>query len=120
MPMNMFLRFRRPPGRLRLLLVAALVLVGAAINSGSGGATPRGVPPNPVGMLDCNGFSPIQHSLKASMVCSDPRSIENGQGARFEDNEHYIGHDEPSTRFLSDEPGSANDATWTEPPPHHP
>jgi hypothetical protein len=95
--MNVLVLARLRPHR---LLLAALVLIGASVISGSAGATPGGVPPNAVGMLDCNGFSPIQHSLKPSMVCSDPRSIENGQGARFEDNEHYIGHDEPSTRFF--------------------
>jgi hypothetical protein len=120
MPMNVLLRCVRPLGRHRLLLVAALVLAGAAFISGSAGATGGGVQPNAVGMLDCNGFSQIQQSLKPTMVCSDPRSIEHGQGARFEDNGHYIGHDEPSTRFLSDVPGSANDVTWTETLPHDP
>ena len=110
----------RPPGLHRVLLVAALVLVAVCVTAGSAGATTGSVPPNAVGMLDCNGFSPIQHSLKPSMVCTDPRSIENGQGARFEDNEHYIGHDEPSTRFLSDVPGSANDVTWMETLPFDP
>ena len=118
--MNVLLRCLRPLGRHRLLLVAALVLAGAAFISGSAGATGGGVQPNAVGMLDCNGFSQIQQSLKPTMVCSDPRSIEHGQGARFEDNGHYIGHDEPSTRFLSDVPGSANDVTWTETLPHDP
>jgi hypothetical protein len=113
MPMSRFFRLLRFAPFRRLTVAALFVVVGVCGASASAGAD-SGVPPNAVGMLDCNGYSPIQHSLKASMVCTDPRSIENGQGARFEDNDHYIGHDEPSTRFLSDVPGSANDVTWTE------
>jgi hypothetical protein len=97
-----------------LLLVLAACALPAAARAGDG------VAPNAVGALDCNGFSPIQRTIKPTMVCTDPRSIENGAGARFEDNEHYIGHDEPSTRFLSDVPGSANNVTWTETLPRDP
>jgi len=112
--MSVFVRFVRPLALRRLAVAAAFFVVGACVASGSASADPGGVSPNPIGALDCNGFSPIQKTVKPTMVCTDPRSIENGQGARFEDNEHYIGHDEPSTRFLSDVPGSANDVTWTE------
>ena len=73
-----------------------------------------GVAPNAVGMLDCNGFSPIQRSVKLSMVCTDPRSLYDGKPSRFFDNGHYIGHDEPSIRFLSTVPGSGNNVTWNE------
>jgi hypothetical protein len=97
-----------------LLLVLAACALPAAARAGDG------VAPNAVGALDCNGFSPIQRTVKPTMVCTDPRSIENGAGARFEDNEHYIGHDEPSTRFLSDVPGSGNNVTWTETLPRDP
>jgi hypothetical protein len=97
-----------------LLLALAACALPAAARAGDG------VAPNAVGALDCNGFSPIQKTLKPTMVCTDPRSIENGAGARFEDNEHYIGHDEPSIRFLSDVPGSANNVTWTETLPKDP
>ena len=112
--MSVFVRFVRPVALRRLAVAAAFLVVGACVVTGSAGADSGGVPPNAVGALDCNGFSPIQKTVKPSMVCTDPRSIENGRGARFEDNEHYIGHDEPSTRFLSDVPGSANNITWTE------
>jgi hypothetical protein len=49
-----------------------------------------------------------------------PTGIYDGQPARFFDNGAYIGHDEPSIRFLSDVPGSANDVTWTETLPMDP
>jgi hypothetical protein len=102
-----------------LALVALALIVGALMLPVSAGAD-AGVAPNPIGMLDCNGFSPIQHTLKPTMACTDPRSIYDGNGARFEDNEHYIGHDEPSVRFLSTAPGSGNDVTWTETLPRDP
>jgi hypothetical protein len=35
-------------------------------------------------------------------------------GGRFYENGKYIGHDEPSVRFISDQPGSGNDVTFTE------
>jgi len=87
--------------------------------AGAGTGT-RQVAPHAIGALDCNGFSPIQRTVKKSMVCTDPRSVEDGVPARFEDNGHYIGHDEPSVRFLSDLPGSANDVTWAETLPNDP
>jgi hypothetical protein len=44
--------------------------------------------------LDCNGFSPIQHTVGRA-PCTDPRGAYDGEPARFLDNGHYIGHDEP-------------------------
>jgi hypothetical protein len=120
MRMSVFLRFSHLLAPRRLAAVVVLAVVGACVASGPASAGSGGVPPNAVGMLDCNGHSPIQRSIKPTAVCTDPRSIENGAGARFEDNDHYIGHDEPSTRFLSDVPGSANNVTWTETLPHDP
>lgn len=104
----------------RLAAAAVFVVAGVCVASGHARAATPGVAPNAIGELDCNGFSPIQQSVKPTMACTDPRSIENGAGARFEDNEHYIGHDEPSIRFLSTVPGSANDVTWTEQLPRDP
>jgi hypothetical protein len=68
-------------------------------------------------MLDCNGFSRIQRPVKMTSVCSDPKGYEGG---RFFDNGHYIGHDEPIVRFLSDEPGSGNHTVWRETLPRSP
>src|SRR5262249_23114406 len=84
------------------------------------GSAVAGVKPRSMGALDCNGYSPIQQTVHAGFACTDPRSIENGEGGRFEDNEHYIGHDEPIVRFLSSRPGSGNDVTGTETLPRDP
>jgi len=102
---------RRPA--LRLTLAATLALLAAGIQ-GAGAtaiASTGGVSPRAFGELDCNGLSPIQHVVKATLPCSDPRGYDAG---RFFDNGHYVGHDEPSVRFLSNKPGSGNNVTWTE------
>ena len=70
-----------------------------------------GVRPNKVGGLDCNGLSPVQHPVKRVIQCADPRGSDEG---RFEDNGRYIGHDEPSVRFLSNQPGSGSNYSMTE------
>jgi hypothetical protein len=75
------------------------------------------VKPAAVGLLDCNGFSPIQKTVKVTGACADPHGYE---GERFYDNGHYIGHDEPIVRFLSDRAGSGNSTTWTETLPRDP
>src|SRR5215469_16179104 len=70
-----------------------------------------GVRPNKIGGLDCNGLSPVQRPAKADLACADPHG---GDGGRFEENGHYIGHDEPSVRFISHQRGSGNNVTYTE------
>jgi hypothetical protein len=99
-----------------VLSLAAQGLVTAATAStvGTAGATVR---PRPVGELDCNGLSPIQRPVKQGLMCADPRGSDGG---RFYDNGHYIGHDEPSVRFLSTAPASGNDTTITEKLPADP
>jgi len=101
------------------ILFAALVAVSSlagtgAVGSASTTSSTVGVAPEAVGLLDCNGYSPIQKSVKRNMVCADPRALYDGNPSRFYDNGHYIGHDEPSIRFLSTVPGSANNVTWSE------
>ncbi len=71
------------------------------------------------GELDCNGYSPIQTSVKHTMLCTDIRGFANVNNAnnwnsRFYDNGVYIGHDEPDMTFLSSAPGSGDNVTWTE------
>jgi hypothetical protein len=60
------------------------------------------------GGLDCNGFSPIQkpihHFWCTEIAANDP----NG----FEDNGHYVGHDEPDVGFFSNVPGSSTNMTY--------
>jgi hypothetical protein len=92
--------------------IAAIVGALAAVVGGtSAGAATAHVRPNALGELDCNGLSPIQRSVKPTMVCADP-SVDPHE--RFEDHGHYIGHDEPSLRFISARPGSSSDITWNE------
>jgi hypothetical protein len=74
-------------------------------------AAHAGVAPNSVGQIDCNGFSPIQTEIRATADCADPRGL---KGGRLYDNGYYIGHDEPSVRFLSNAPGSSADITYVE------
>jgi hypothetical protein len=103
-----------------LTVAFGLAVAAASAVPASAGTSVGGVAPNRLGALDCNGFSPIQRPVKTTMVCSDPRSFYDGAPARFTDNGRYIGHDEPSIRFLSDVPGSANDVTWSERLPSDP
>jgi hypothetical protein len=94
-------------------VAAAGVMTLALVSAGpAAAARPAGaVAPNAVGELDCNGLSTIQHPAKPNVPCLDPR----GPGiSRFEDNGHYIGHDEPSVRFISNQPGSGNNITFNE------
>jgi hypothetical protein len=94
------------------VLVSVLGLMGGQLAiSGAAQASSARVAPRASGELDCNGFSKLQKSVKPTLVCADPRT--NHQ-QRFEDNEHYIGHDEPTVRFVSTKPGTGNDFTMTE------
>ena len=107
---------RRVSGRLAAVVVA---IAGAALLLTAGSAV-AGVKPRAQGTLDCNGYSPIQRTVHPGFACTDPRAINANKGGRFEDNEHYIGHDEPIVRFLSHRAGSGNDTTWTETLPRDP
>jgi hypothetical protein len=98
------------PGLAVVALVTAPVLSQqpAALAKATPGAT---IKPNAVGNLDCNGFSPIQRNIKTTWACADPQGYDGG---RFYDNGHYIGHDEPDLRFISQRRGSGNDVVWNE------
>src|SRR5689334_883117 len=108
----------RMPRRAERKLVLAVLFVVVTLIAGLSTATARaapaaaaGVHPNKIGGLDCNGLSPVQHPVKRVLQCADPRGTDEG---RFEDNGHYIGHDEPSVRFLSNQPGSGSNYSMTE------
>jgi hypothetical protein len=78
-----------------------------------------GVRPHAAGLLDCNGFSPVQRTVLAAKACTDIRGMlgvhnKNTDDGRFYDNGHYIGHDEPDVRFLSANKNSGNNVTWNE------
>ncbi len=112
--------------RLVSLLAAAVALAaGLLVPDAAQGAAPGPdgsrpavtYAPRPVGELDCNGLSTIQAPARPSMLCADPRGSDGG---RFEDNGHYIGHDEPSVRFISGVKGSGRNFKITEKLPADP
>jgi hypothetical protein len=112
-------RIRAALGGLLLAVVAAIAFSGSAA-AGSTSTTPAAR-----GALDCNGWSPIQQTIKATGACTDVRGFsgvtnKNNWDGRFYDNGHYIGHDEPDLTYLSNQPGTGNDVTWTETLPHDP
>jgi hypothetical protein len=76
--------------------------------------------PNAVNNLDCNGWSKKYKALNPGhrMLCTDPietyskyykwhgRLHSKRVTGRFVDNGHYVGHDEPSTKFISSAAGT--------------
>lgn len=114
---------RRGVAALVSLLFAVAAIV--ALTGSAAAGTTTGYTPAARGALDCNGWSPVQKTIKASGACTDIRGFpgvdnENNWNSRFWDNGHYIGHDEPDLTFLSNRPGSGNDVTWTETLPMDP
>jgi len=103
-----------------VLMVASLIgVVGLFAAAPPATAAVTVLRPHGMGELDCNGQSPIQHPVKASLLCTDIRGIKgvdnaNVWNSRFYDNNLYIGHDEPDMTFLSPTPGSGQTVTWTE------
>jgi len=77
-------------------------------------ADAAGIAPNPVNELDCNGRSRAYRTVRAmaGMDCAAAVKIVDGKARGFVDNGWYVGHDEPSVRFLSSTPGSANNLTY--------
>jgi hypothetical protein len=102
-------------------VIAAVSLVGTAgiFTVAAPASSATTLTPKATGLLDCNGHSPIQKPLKATMNCTDIRGLAgvdnaNTEDGRFYDNGHYIGHDEPDMTFYSAKPGSGENVTWTE------
>jgi len=107
-----------------LAVTTAGLLVGTSLWTAPSSAAARGggvlstasatggVRPNAYGELDCNGFSTIQHIVKPTMLCADVRNTVTQ--TRFYDNGWYIGHDEPSIRFVSNQPGTSDNVTYDE------
>ena len=93
--------------RVRTYASALAVLVLVAFPA----AAHAGVRPNPVGEIDCNGLSPIQAPARPTAACAD---VHGDWGGRFYENGHYIGHDEPAIRFISNARGSGDDLTFVE------
>jgi hypothetical protein len=117
-----------PPARgrkWRLLLVPAMGIAvicqlsltgtaGAATAATTAKAAVSGVAPNATNELDCNGWSSKYGTVKklAGDLCTDPIKVVNGKGQRFSDNGWYVGHDEPSVKFISKTPGSGNTMSY--------
>jgi len=112
----------RLKGRTVALLAGAAMLIGislagSAVALGSGQPAVSGIAPHSTNELDCNGFSNTYKSVKPDFggLCTDPLTPPgtwSTQATRFYDNGHYIGHDEPSVKFISTAPGSGNNITY--------
>jgi hypothetical protein len=112
------------------LLTAPLLAIGTLSFMVAGPAAAHvsaagGVTPNKVNMLDCNGYSKAFKSVNPYFKgkCVDPHgrlvlpgtygnNSSHKMPTRFVDNGHYVGHDEPSVKFISSAPNSANTMTY--------
>ena len=104
------------------LSVAAAAPATARVTAGA----PHAVAPRKVSEVDCNGWSPKYKPVVAAHreTCVDPRGAKKLKGkwaapassynsrGRFVDNGHYVGHDEPSVKFISSAAGSGNTMTY--------
>jgi hypothetical protein len=95
-------------------VAAQLALSGSASATRTmvvGQHTAGTIMPLKINDLDCNGWSK-QYAAAApamKMRCTDPLgALYNGHRQRFYDNGHYVGHDEPSVKFISSAKGSGN------------
>jgi hypothetical protein len=114
-----------------LLAVASLAVFAAGPAAAHVAAKPasaaRSVAPNKISMMDCNGWSPKYKSVSPTfrMRCVDPHGKIKGttspwvaggktykNNGRFIDNGHYVGHDEPSVKFISSAANSGNTMTY--------
>jgi hypothetical protein len=95
------------------LSLTAAVAAGASTTAKAAPAAGT-VAPNPTNELDCNGWSRAYKTVKklAGDLCTDPIKVTDGKGSRFVDNGWYVGHDEPSVKFISHAPGSGNTMTY--------
>lgn len=97
----------------RVLAILAFLTLGLAPTMARSASS--SITPNAVNSLDCNGYSPVYPSVSNALkrLCTDPIAVdEDGSAYRFLDNGHYVGHDEPSVKFISTAPGSANHMTY--------
>ena len=109
--MTGFLRSKFVLGGAMLLLITTLATSFLLVTTHQTYATPRQPHFSAQGGLDCNGLSATgQKPFISSSLCTDLRGTNND---RFEDNGHYIGHDEPAVQFNSQVPGSGNNVQYT-------
>ena len=99
----------------------SVIAAGPAQAHNSAPAVSHVLKPNKTNNLDCNAWSTAYKSIAPAhkMLCADPhgplRSRYSSAShaakqvwSRFMDNGHYVGHDEPSVKFISSLPGSGN------------
>jgi hypothetical protein len=101
--------------------VAVLTVVQLMAAPGAGAARGPAAGPGiqPVGNLDCNGYSPVQRPLKpGGTLCAEVHLA--GPYGQLDDNGYYIGHDEPTMQFYSSKPGSSTNITWVQTLPRDP
>ncbi len=105
--------------RLWALAVVPAMAIAVVFQLGVAGVatastTQASVAPNSTNELDCNAWSAAYKSVKPGErdLCTDPIKIRNGKASRFTDNGWYVGHDEPSVKFISSQPGSGNNMTY--------
>ena len=106
---------------LAVALTAAMVAMSAGVATAStaGRGTTAASAIQPVGELDCNGFSPLQRPVKpGGAICAEVHGA--SPDGQLYDNGHYIGHDEPTIQFYSRRPGSSNNITWVQTLPRDP
>ena len=105
------------------LVLVVGTAVGSSIAASAASAAPaktvaassKSVMPNHTSMMDCNGHSPKYKDVKQDLggLCTDPNGgLWNGKSYRFDDNGVYVGHDEPSIKFISSAAGSGNNLTY--------
>jgi len=99
---------RARPRWVMLAIVAGLLALSLPATASAA------VAPNQTNDLDCNAWSATYNSTRPAMkeLCTDPIAIKNGKASRFIDNGWYVGHDEPSVKFISSQPGSGNQMTY--------
>ncbi len=99
-----------------VLVAGQLSLAGTVATAAPAAKAAVGsVAPNQTNELDCNGHSPKYKTVRkmAGSLCTDPIQIKNGKAGRFYDSGwNYIGHDEPSVKFISNAPNSGNTMSY--------
>jgi hypothetical protein len=95
-----------------IAVAAQLALAGPASANHTAAHHAAGViTPRKVNDLDCNSWSKKYAAAAPAMKmrCADPLGpLYNGHRQRFYDNGHYVGHDEPSVKFISSIKGTGN------------
>ena len=93
-----------------IVVLVQLALTSQAATSSSAGW----VAPKATNELDCNGWSAKYATVRPTTrsLCTDPITVKNGKASRFIDNGWYVGHDEPSVKFISHAGGSGNTMTY--------